>query len=49
LVADDMNAQTREVLFSEVLGTWSSQYATHVRYAVGRAGHEYAAHCRPPG
>jgi len=22
----------------EVLGTWSSQYATHVRYAVKRAG-----------
>src|SRR5918994_2626810 len=28
----------------EVLGTWSSQYATHVRYAVRRAGQEYAAH-----
>jgi dihydrofolate reductase len=28
----------------EVLGTWSSQYATHVRYAVKRAGQEYAAH-----
>ena len=26
----------------EVLGTWSSQYATHVRYAVKRAGHESA-------
>jgi len=24
----------------EVLGTWSSQYATHVRYAVKRAGQE---------
>jgi len=28
----------------EVLGTWSSRYATHVRYAVKRAGQEYAAH-----
>jgi dihydrofolate reductase len=28
----------------EVLGTWSSQYATHARYAVRRAGQEYAAH-----
>ena len=28
----------------EVLGTWSSQYATHMRYAVMRAGQEYAAH-----
>ena len=28
----------------EVLGTWSSQYATHVRYAVKRAGQELAAH-----
>ena len=28
----------------EVLGTWSSQYATHVRYAVRRAVQEYAAH-----
>jgi hypothetical protein len=28
----------------EVLATWSSQYATHVRYAVRRAGQEYAAH-----
>jgi hypothetical protein len=28
----------------EVLGTWSSQYATHVRYAVRRAGQEYPAH-----
>jgi hypothetical protein len=27
-----------------VLGTWSSQYATHVRYAVRRAGQEYATH-----
>ena len=26
----------------EVLGTWSSQYATHVRYAVKGAGHEHA-------
>ena len=26
----------------EVLGTWSSQYATHVRYAVKRAGQESA-------
>jgi dihydrofolate reductase len=26
----------------EVLGTWSSRYATHVRYAVKRAGHESA-------
>ena len=26
----------------EVLGTWSSQYATHVRYAVKRAGPESA-------
>ena len=25
----------------EVLGTWSSQYATHVRYAVKRAGQEH--------
>jgi len=28
----------------EVLGTWSSQYATHVRYAVRQAGQENAAH-----
>jgi hypothetical protein len=28
----------------EVLGTWSSQYATHVRYAVKRAGEESGAH-----
>ena len=28
----------------EVLGTWSSQYATHVRYTVRPAGQEYAAH-----
>jgi hypothetical protein len=28
----------------EVLGTWSSQYATHVRYPIRRAGQEYAAH-----
>jgi hypothetical protein len=27
-----------------VLGTWSSQYATHVRYAVKRAGQESATH-----
>jgi hypothetical protein len=27
-----------------VLGTWSSQYATHIRYAVRRAAQEYAAH-----
>ena len=27
-----------------MLGTWSSQYATHVRYAVRRAGQEHAAH-----
>jgi dihydrofolate reductase len=28
----------------DMLGTWSSQYATHVRYAVRSAGQEYAAH-----
>jgi dihydrofolate reductase len=28
----------------EVVDTWSSQYATHVRYAVRRAGQEYPAH-----
>jgi hypothetical protein len=28
----------------EVLGTWSSPYATHVRYAVKRAGQESATH-----
>ena len=28
----------------EVLGTWSSQYATHMRYAVRQAGQENAAH-----
>src|SRR5215510_5138977 len=28
----------------EVVGTWSSQYATHVRYAVKRAGQENATH-----
>src|SRR5215211_1558540 len=27
----------------EVLGTWSSQYAPHVRYAVSRAGQESVA------
>jgi hypothetical protein len=27
----------------DVLGTWSSKYATHVRYAVRRAGPEHAA------
>jgi dihydrofolate reductase len=27
----------------EVLGTWSSRYATHVRYAVKGAGREPAA------
>jgi hypothetical protein len=28
----------------EVLGTWSSRYATHVRYAVKRARQESATH-----
>ena len=28
----------------EVLGTWSSQYATHVRYAIKRAEQESATH-----
>ena len=28
----------------DVLGTWSSQYATHVQYAVRRDGQEYDAH-----